>query len=149
MVVGGATPPPQWKLYVSVLTPKSCWEALGSMEEEALTMQRSRYGQRERENDREREKILSHHEHTLCSYLTLVRMVALQKVMAPYWPVTRRLATRVTGCRPTEFSLRSQFSSSLITGTWPLLRSAHPLALAQTLGLLAYRRYKGQISKFI
>lgn len=75
-------------------------------------------------------------------------MVVLQKVMAPSWPATKRRATRVTGCRPTEFSLRSQFSSSLITGMWPSLPSAHRSVLAQMLALLAYRRCKGQTSKF-
>lgn len=42
MVVGGATPPLQWKLYVSVPILKSCLADLDSMEEEALTMLRLR-----------------------------------------------------------------------------------------------------------
>ena len=94
---------------------------------------------------------MSHHNGTctLCSFLTLVRTVVLRKVMAPSWPATKRQATHVTGCRRTEFSLKSQFSSSLITGMLPLLPSAHRSELAPTLALLACRRCKGQTSKFI
>ena len=103
---------------------------------------------RERRGGGGREREITFVTTFLYSYLTLVRMVVRQKVMVLYWPVTKRLAIRVTGCRPTEFSLRSQFSLSPTTGMWPLPPSAHQSALAQTLALLGYRRSKGQTSKF-
>ena len=81
--------------------------------------------------------------------LILVRTVERLRLRVPFWPVTQRPATPVRECRLAVCSLTSQLSSTPTTGTLPLLPSALPLELAQTLGRQDNKKYREPTSKYI